>query len=240
MTDIQQWRRMIQPVRSRTPAEELDGILSPTTPRRGLKPKLSSYFNQQPTTTTKVDAVFSDDLFNPTWPSASTFGAYPSPHANNLIDSVMCRLLGQPYDSLDSSLNATLLQIFEHFRNLDDEHQKTLVDLEKEVERRCHLESAMQQSAQQWNREKQDYKAEVKRLELILANGSDGLVKVTSARQDSVLRNRGNRDDMFGISEDRTMETIFEFLERSKRYEDKMWSSQRGEQTQDLLRTTMC
>ena len=84
----------------------------------------------------------------------------------------------------------------------------------------------MHASAQQWERDKGEYKAEVKRLELLLAKGERGLAEVTLARQDSVLlrgqRHQGKPRD------DTTLETIFEFLERTSQYEDKVWGSQRG------------
>ena len=84
----------------------------------------------------------------------------------------------------------------------------------------------MHDSARHWDTERQQYKAQVKRLELVLAKGNRGLAEVTLARQDSVLRHdRSNRNN---VNSDKTLETILEFLERSKRYEDKMWSSQRG------------
>ena len=86
------------------------------------------------------------------------------------------------------------------------------------------MEHALHHSSQQWQQERQDYKAEVKRLELLLAKGKRGLAEVTLARQDSILRHGKQRS----LSGDDTLETIFEFLEKTKRYEDSAWSSQRG------------
>ena len=232
MTDIHQWRRMIQPSRARTPAvdtDDSDGFLSPTTPRKGLSTKLSSYFTQHAASTglSKANIQLHDDMLGPGLPSWSDDNAPPCPQAQCLIDSIMCRLLAEPYKSLDSRFNGTLLEIFEAFRNLSDDKKQLQAGIQHEIERRCNVERAMHQSAQQWEREKKEYKAEVKRLELILAKGERGVAEVTLARQDSMLR-YGKRTPK-NINSDKTLETVFEFLERTKHHEDKIWSSQRGE-----------
>lgn len=234
MTDIQQWRRMIQPTRARTPAVDFEDsdlstistskatLSSPTAPRIGLKPKFSAYFTQQPATPSRADV---DGLFSPQFPSWPPDEPLPNPDAESLVDSVMCRLLASPNDSLDLRFNGVLLQIFESFRSIHDERNQLALELQEWKERLYALESAVQRSAEQWQREKLDYKAEVKRLELILAKGKRGLAEVTLARQDSVLRGRHRTN----ISEmDDSLETILKFLEKTKRYEDKVWSSQRG------------
>jgi hypothetical protein len=116
------------------------------------------------------------------------------------------------------------MQIFESYRHLKDDKDRLHQQLEQETEKRNALEHALHRASLQWETEKHDYKAEVKRLELILAKGKRGLAEVTLARQDSVIRH-GKRHSK---SNDDTMETIFEFLEKTKRYEDRAWSSQRG------------
>ena len=223
---------MIQPARARTPAveaEEPDGIGSPTTPRKGFRPKLSSYFMQcsNPGPPSRTDLVSGEDLLNPTWPSSSFNEPSPNRDTESLIDAIMCRLLACPYDKLDSRFNGMLLQIFESYRNVSDEKQELQTNFEREVDRRTAMEAAMHRSAHRWSQERQQYKAEVKRLELLLSQGKRGLAEVTIARQDSLLRNRkrGHGD----MTPDESLETIFEFLEKTKRYEDKQWSSQRGE-----------
>ena len=230
MTDIQQWRRMIQPARVRTPAveiEEPEPVQSPTTPRRGLKPKLSSYFTQHTNLSgvSKTDTALEDDWFSTKLPSWSADDPVPSPDANNLIEAIMCRLLSEPYRALDQRFNGMLMQIFESYQNLKEEKQRLLLEAQQEADRRLATEETLHRAKEEWDQEKQDYKAEVKRLELLLAKGSKrGLAEVTLARQDSVLRRGKQRK----LSEDEPKETILEFLEKTKRYEDKAWSSQRG------------
>lgn len=234
MTDIQQWRRMIQPTRTRTPAveyDEADAFLSPTTPRKALKPKFSSYFTQHTNNPGPSKKECSSPPLNrPSdidWPSWPADDPYPSPDADVLIDSVMCRILGSPYNGLDPRFNGVLLQIFEGFRVLADEKHRLLARSEQDLDRLSETEKIMQKSARQWNYEKQIYKSEIKRLELLLAKGKRGLAEVTLARQDSLLRQHDERDAKARKHD--TLDTIFQFMEKNKRVEDKVWGYQRGE-----------
>ncbi|KAK5126204.1 hypothetical protein LTR08_004785 [Meristemomyces frigidus] len=236
MTDIQQWRRMIQPVRARTPAvehpgEDSDGIASPTTPKRGLKPMFSSYFTNHGGSALAVRAEpsltsLNVDLFAPRLPTWPEDEPYPDPKAEGLIDTIMCRLLSSPYESLDPRYNGSLLQIFECYRHVADEKTELQVQLDDEVSRRTVLLQRLVQSQKQWSEERQDYRSEVKRLELLLAKGKRGLAEVTLARQDSQLRQR--ESERRSRQADDGLETIFKILEKSKRSEDKAWSRQRG------------
>lgn len=234
MTDIQQWRRKIQPTRTRTPAvdfEEADGIHPPMTPRKGLKPKFSSYFMQHANgagTSKKESPSPRNDAGDFEWPTWPAEDPYPSPDADVLIDSVMCRILGSPYEGLHPRFNGVLLQIFEGFRSLADEKQRLLAKSEHEVDRVSEMERVMQRSAKQWNREKQEYKAEIKRLELLLAKGKGGLAEVTLARQDSLLRLHQAEKSSKARKHD-TLETIFQFMEKNKKNEERVWNHQRGE-----------
>jgi hypothetical protein len=167
-----------------------------------------------------------EDLFGRTawYPQWSEHDSTSGPDVERLMDSFMCRLLAEPYCPLDPRFNSMLMQVFESYRYLKNDKDRLYQQLEQETEKRNALEHALHHASRQWETEKQDYKAEVKRLELLLAKGKRGLAEVTLARQNSVVRHgkhyiKGNDD---------TMETILEFLEKTKRYEDRTWSSQRG------------
>ena len=199
------------------------------TPRKGLKPKFS-YFSQhangagpskKESSSQRNDV---DDFEWPTWPAEDP---YPSPDADVLIDSVMCRILGSPYEGLHPRFNGVLLQIFEGFRSLADEKQRLLAKAEQDSDRVSEMEKVMQKSAKQWNGEKQEYKAEIKRLELMLAKGKGGLAEVTLARQDSLLRIHQAERSSKARKHD-TLETIFQFMEKNKKHEEKVWNNQRG------------
>lgn len=234
MNDIQQWRRMIPTTRARTPAvdhDESDGPGSPTTPKRGLKPKLSSYFTGHGGSAHALKpetsfASISDVLFVPKLPAWPDEEAHPNPDAESLIDSIMCRLMSDPYGSLDPRFNGMLMQIFEAYRSADDEKTRLQVQLNAEVNSRHMLLQRLQQAQKQWSEERQEFKVEIKRLELLLAKGDRGLAEVTTARQDSLLRQKQSYRRSQHMTDG--LQTIFDILEKSKRYEDKAYSSQRG------------
>ncbi|RMX95596.1 hypothetical protein D0867_09212 [Hortaea werneckii] len=236
MADIQQWRRKIQTSRVRTPAvqetnDDTDGIAIPMTPKRGLRPKISSYFTKDPGTaaSVRVDAPTSlldeknSSCVLPTWPDDESF---PSPDAEGLVDSIMCRLMAQPYACLEPRFNSAILRLLESHRCMNDERQKLQQQLDSEVKRGTLLYQRLQAAQKQWSDERQDFKAEIKRLELLLAKGKRGVAEVTLAREDSELRRKESVRRSRGI--DDGLETIFEFLEKTRRWEDKAYGSQRA------------
>ncbi|RMY76510.1 hypothetical protein D0864_09642 [Hortaea werneckii] len=236
MADIQQWRRKIQTSRARTPAvqelnDDTDGIATPVTPKRGLRPKISSYFTKDPSTAAAVRADAPTSLLDektspctlPTWPDDE---AFPSPDAEALVDSIMCRLMAEPYAALEPRFNGALLRLFESHRCMNDERLKLQEQLENEMKRGTLLYQRLQAAQKQWSDERQDFKAEIKRLELLLAKGKRGVAEVTLAREDSELRRKESVRRSRGI--DDGLETIFEFLEKTRRWEDKAYGSQRA------------
>ncbi|KAL1583224.1 hypothetical protein WHR41_07830 [Cladosporium halotolerans] len=243
MSDIPQWRLKIPPSRSRTPMLESPEIdqgmrppsalagpsTRPPTPKRGLRPKLSSYLSQSAPfgAASKEPEPFFADHLTPSFPSWAVEDTFPNTSAEQLIHAVMCRLMARPYESLESRFNGSLLQIFEAYRQLADERDRLEKRLAEEVDGRSADRSAMQKAERRWEDEKETYKAEVKRLELVIAKGKRGVAEVALVRQDSLIRGRkmmaGNHDD-----EDDGKETVFEFLEKTKMFEPKDWSGQRA------------
>lgn len=217
MADIQQWRRRIQPARARTPAfdpDDTDDMASPATPKQGLKSKVSSYFDFRQHTKT---ASFNEDLESelPRWP---TDQLYPDPNAEDEMDSVMCVLMSDPYARLDVRFNGALMRIFEKFMALKEEKEQLQRRLDQEVASYQAVLSRFNMAEKDWEDERRDYKDGVKRLEILLSKTSKrGVAEVTLARQESKLhRGRKTSDD--------NKETIFEFLDKMKRFDD-----QRGE-----------
>lgn len=213
-----------------THAQAAPSSSRPPTPKRGLRPKLSSYLSQSGpfgnASKSEPKPVLSKDPTQefPSWAVEDTF---PTPSAEQLTDSIMCHLMSQPYDALDVSYNGSLLQIFEAYRDLSDQRKRLESRLEQEVQGRLEERSAAQQAQDKWEEEKQTYKAEVKRLELIISKGNGGVADVALARQHSLIRRRkqaATPDDG-----DDGKETVFEFLEKTKRFEDPSWSGQRGQ-----------
>ncbi|KAF2214401.1 hypothetical protein CERZMDRAFT_117048 [Cercospora zeae-maydis SCOH1-5] len=224
MADIQQWRRKIQTTRSRTPAtpfpdhEEAEDYLSSTTPKKRTKPKLSSYFGNNQKSSLHEDVATSAEL--PAWPPDQF---YPDPKPEEVLDEMMCALMASLYKPLDPRHNSSLMLVLEGYRDLIDEKVLLQQRLAKEAASNKALVAKFNMAEKDWEDEKQDYKDEVKRLEVLLAKASKrGVAEVTLAREHSRLHGRQSR----GLHK---KETIFEFLEKSNLYDDKTWGNQRGQ-----------
>ncbi|KAK1066338.1 hypothetical protein LTR74_007225 [Friedmanniomyces endolithicus] len=231
MNDIPQWRRMIQPSRTRTPAvepEDSDGMASPVTPKRGLKPTISSYLTHHGLTVKSEPsyASLNEDPFSPGLPAWPEEQPYPHPDAEGLIDSIMCRLMTEPYSSLDPRFNGMLLHIFEGHRNVRDCKQQMEEQLDDAMQGKKSLLYRLQQAQKQMSEQRQEYKAEIKRLELLLAKGKRGLAEVTIARQDSQLQQRESHRRSEQL--DDGLRTIFDVLERTQRSDEKTYGTQRA------------
>ncbi|KAK5172929.1 uncharacterized protein LTR77_003051 [Saxophila tyrrhenica] len=225
MGDIQQWRRKVQPPRVRTPAADLDdgnGNTSPVTPRKPLRPKFTPNLAQHQTAT---DEQEHDHGLLRRIPSWITDQPAPNPKVDELIGSMMRNVLDDPYSTLTARYTSDLMQIFEDYRAVRDEKQELLAKLDVELQKRRAMELA-------WSRERDEYKAEVKRLEVLLSKGQRGIAEVTLARQDSLVR----RGKMAEVEDETGLETILKHLEKSKKYEEKAFGTQRGEKFQKLFR----
>lgn len=242
MADIHQWRRKIQSSRSRTPlpgtpAEHdyreplTESASNPATPRRKIRPKISSYFSHYIPSTThqpKSDYLSVPEPTDFAVPrSVGTIPEPPSHHleAEQLIDSIMRTLLCRPYEGLDAQHNSSILMIIEAYRNLKDEIALLECKVQEEVHARFTVMMDAERSEKQWEVERQEYKAEVKRLELLISRGKKGLVGVINARQGSVLR--GRRKQTYDDQND-DKETVFEFLERTRQEDETARVEQRG------------
>lgn len=169
----------------------------------------------------------------PSWAVEDTF---PNPSAEQLTDVVTCRLMSQPYDALDAGFNGTLLQILEAYRDLCDQRDRLEKRITEEVENHLAERSERSEAENAWEEERRTYKAEVKRLELVIAKGKHGVADVALVRQDSLIRRR--KQMITPDDEDDGKETVFEFLEKTKRLEDPSWSGQRGKPIQTCALST--
>ncbi|OQO01609.1 hypothetical protein B0A48_12645 [Cryoendolithus antarcticus] len=240
MADIPQWRRKIPPKRSRTPMLGLSEpehesraqsayTMRPPTPKKGLRPKLTSYLSNGPFGASKLEPEISvDDLNTASFPSWPAGEPYPDPQAECLIDTIMCQLMASPHTSLEPRHNGTLLQIFEAYRSVTSELEAAKSQLRDESDHHALEMTAAYDRERIWTDEKQAYKYEVKRLELIIAQGKGGVADVALARQDSIVRRRKQRiNDTKGSGSD-AKETVIEFLGKVIKPEDPAWSSQRA------------
>ncbi|TKA74665.1 hypothetical protein B0A49_05659 [Cryomyces minteri] len=216
MTDINQWRRMIQPARVKTPQESDEhsetASNAPATPRRRSRPKFSMHLSNYrlPTVLTLKPEPFSVDHFPAVDPSLShglTHNYNPNPE--QMIDAVFSRLLAEPFKPLPVEYNGPLLQIIEVWRHLKDDKARLTSRLSEEADARHALTLEAEKAERRWTEEREGYKAEVKRLEMLIAKGKPGLVNVLKARRNSVLRTTRKRPE---TQPDMNTETVYEFL----------------------------
>lgn len=153
------------------------------------------------------------------WPSDRCF---PMPDPESEMDSVMCRLMSDPCAPLDVQFNGTLLRIFEAFLHQRDQKAVLEQTIDGLADEQQALIRGFQEEQKSWQAERQEYKGEIKRLELRLVRASArGLAEVTLARQESRIRPRKTVDR-------EKKETIFEVLDRAMYREEAAWNSQRG------------
>ncbi|KAK6005504.1 hypothetical protein QM012_007146 [Aureobasidium pullulans] len=230
MADVYQWRRRIQsgfpntllPVGEQDEAE-VDITSGFGSSRKKVRPKISSYFSHRgPSIGHGRSSVWSSDqraslkdtISSPyqTWPE----GREPDP--DQIMDSIMRTLIAEPYRPLDVKHNSPLLLIFEGFRNLRDENSSLMRKLKYEAETRFASHHEVELERQAWQREREEYKAEVKRLELIISKDKEGVAEVMRARQGSLLGREHRRRTASSAytSRDDSRETVFEFLERTR------------------------
>ncbi|KAG9662489.1 uncharacterized protein M437DRAFT_38328 [Aureobasidium melanogenum CBS 110374] len=229
MADVYQWRRRIQPGFPNTllPVGEQDEADPDITSgfgssRKKVRPKISSYFSHRGPSSHGRSSVWSADrrasfketISSPyqTWPE----GCEPDP--DQTMDSIMRTLIAEPYRPLDVKHNSPLLMIFEGFRNLRDENSSLLRKLKYEAETRFESHHELELERQAWQREREQYQAEVRRLELIISKNKEGVAEVVRARQGSLLgrEHRRRTTSSANTSRDDSRETVFEFLERTR------------------------
>ncbi|KAH0356135.1 hypothetical protein KCU83_g1340, partial [Aureobasidium melanogenum] len=243
MTDVYQWRRRIQPGFPNTllPVGEQDkaepDIASGFgSSRKKVRPKISSYFSHRGPSSQRRSSVWSADqrasfketISSPyqTWPE----GCEPDP--DQIMDSIMRTLIAEPYRPLDVKHNSPLLMIFEGFRNLRDENSSLMRKLKYEAETRFASHHELELERQAWHREREEYQAEVKRLELIISKNKEGVAEVVRARQGSLLgrEHRRRTASSANMRRDDPRETVFEFLERARTEDERKQEAARKAQ----------
>jgi len=243
MTDVQQWRRRIHPLHIRIPtslneSEDKDRSAgtapSPSTPKKKIKPKISSYFGHhaQPTaqplksetSIINVETPATKQVQSPCEPKEPLPRGGPE-EIVLLMDTLATKLLTNPFCTLVPPECGAVLSIIEAYHDLRIDRDKMRDEAAAEYSRRCALEEEFCQAQKGWQTEVQEYQAEVKRLEVLISKGNKGLVGVIEARQNSVLRKRSKQPE---DSEEGPKETVFEFLKQSREEEERARKAQRG------------
>ncbi|GAB7337431.1 hypothetical protein MBLNU457_g2772t1 [Dothideomycetes sp. NU457] len=241
MTDISQWRRRLPPLRiPATPNEHDDRestgdtSRSPVTPKKKLKPKISSYFSHHQSSLHHVKSepnIVAVGIGSSAQTSPIVEHAFRMPHqpeAEQLMESLARRLMSDNVRCPQPSDGSSVLAIIEAYRHLLDKNVKLQQLAHDEKLQKRHAEVELLRAQQNWTDEREEYKTEVKRLELLISKGSSGVAGVIQSRQNSVLRkrtnatNRTNRTTRSRVTVEQPVdidddkETVFEFLERTR------------------------
>lgn len=220
ITDGSQWRRIRQRAKARPPTTdpELDEDADMLTTVNHYGPESMASTDFAGAVPSSTDKDFPQNRM-PTWPAEEQL---PRSMAEDAMESIMCVLMAKLATPLDVRFNGMLLRIFESYLQLRDENTELQAQLSQETSRKVADRTRWKHTERAWMDEKEDYKEEIKRLEVLLSRtSSGGLADVMLARQNSKLRERQ-------MNEKCRKETIFEVLERRGRREDRVWDNQRG------------
>ena len=222
MTDIHTWRKNTQPTRSKTLiVEDTEGrrseygsTLDISTPRR--RPKLSRYMSNCLAMTTPVKP---EEFSSNFWDTLGEPIIYePKVDSLQVLESISSTLIGSPHKTLPIQQNSSLLHLFEDYRGLRLEMDKIEELLKQTLD-------GFKEAEERWTTEEAGYRAEIRRLELIIAGGKQGMRELTRARQDSVIKRKRTHHK---LPSDEKLETAYEFLSRDQIYQDAMRQGQRG------------
>lgn len=116
--------------------------------------------------------------------------------AEQRMDTIMSKLLGDPFDGLDAQYTGSILIIFEAYRALAEDKTRLLSELQAETDRRYVTESEIELAEHRWQLERQHYKIQVEKLEVLVARGKGGLATVMEATRGSTLQRSSKSHDM--------------------------------------------
>jgi hypothetical protein len=143
--------------------------------------------------------------------------------------------MSSPCAPLDAQFNGILLRIFEAFLLLRDEKDALQVKLDNVFREQKSRVSDLEAAQKEWQQEKEEYKVEIKRLEILLARTSErGVAEVTLARQESLIRHHRPStrtrkvDDGPDNGTSARKENVLEILDRTLRRDQHVWNNQRG------------
>jgi hypothetical protein len=138
----------------------------------------SNSLGKQPSRHEKFNAIFDSDL-----PKDLDHA-----HISQIIDAVFSRIvtnLGKPISAQNSE---PILRVFEAYRDLKAEAVGLQKKLDKAVSHCNTTLNTLEGERRRWKEDEANHKAEIRRLELIIAHGKLGLSAVTLARQQSRIQ----------------------------------------------------
>ncbi|KAH7039078.1 hypothetical protein B0J12DRAFT_246706 [Macrophomina phaseolina] len=194
-TDIQIWvSKTMQPFRTHTPTFSLipderranvdaSSLSECSTPQRRVGPrkKPSSYFSSK-------TPKYLEDPGMEIWATEAVGDDASSPDITMMVDAIFIKICNRPFDGLPAHMNSSVLHIIEAYRDLSMEKEQ----LDEQLGGR---DSRLAEAERAWECEDQACRAEIKRPELIIARGKNGMSRLLASRHDSVInRKRNSRD----------------------------------------------
>jgi hypothetical protein len=120
-------------------------------------------------------------------------------HIDQIVDTIFSRITTNLDKPISAPNNEPILRVLEAYRELQVEREGLQEKLNEAVFHCNTTMDTLQGERRHWKEDEANYKAEIKRLEMILAHGKRGLSAVTLARQQSLIR-RGNSKRATGIN----------------------------------------
>ncbi|KAF2814174.1 uncharacterized protein BDZ99DRAFT_567843 [Mytilinidion resinicola] len=223
MTDINTWRKKIaHPTRSKTPVADdgddrhSDNGSERSTSRLRPRPKLTRYLSNYLAISApqKSDELFSDNFWDNLGQPADV---EPKVDPYMVVQSISTMLLRNPNKPLPVAHNSGLLHLIENYRNLREEKEK-LDELLKETL------DGFKEAEERWATEEHNFRSEIRRLELIIARGKQGMTELMRARQGSVIHRKRK---VHKTQSEEQLETAYEFLWRDQVNQDFLREGQR-------------
>jgi hypothetical protein len=189
---------MLTTVSSTTSMSEL---LHAPEPKRHSRPKLftraSQYFGKSPSLRFSNNFEFNE--------IKAERNLHHDAKVDSIVSSITTTINNQFSKPLSIQTHGPILRVFEAFRVLSDEKDEIETKLAEAVSHVNTTLDTLEGERRRWKDDEISYKAEIKRLEVIIASGKTGLAEVTLARQTSLIR-RGLKAAARQMGNDRNQE----------------------------------
>lgn len=147
--------------------------------------------------------------------------------SDKLVNNLMSKLLQNPHRHLHTEDNNSLMRVFEAYRHLLDQNEDLREEIKLQRASLSRLQENHDQAKHSLQQELAEYKMEVKRLELVIAQGQNGAMDVLHVRQESILSKR--RKTRHFDHEPTPSHDVMDFFDRLARSAGRNMSNQRGQ-----------
>jgi hypothetical protein len=232
MGEVQPWRRMLphntRSSRSRTPIplgfDDLDARDCGDRSERNsflLAPEpVQSKKHSRPKFLTRASQYFGstkERLHDRLSPAVEKRPPKDLEYANIdvIIDNVFTRIASNLGQSLAPQNNEPVLRILEAYRGLEAEKGELKAKLAQAVSHCNTTLDTLEGERKRWKEDETNYRHEIKRLEVLIANGKMGLSEVALARQHSLIRREKQRSSTV-VTVDEDKENTYSYIVKGR------------------------